>query len=222
METAVKNMDSEKNEFNNIYRNVYSENGTGRDKSAAETYKKNAADSAAGTSSSVAAHSAIIETDSALCTVSSESRPQVRIRISRLRPEAILPFQASPQAAGFDLYACTGDGSISIPPQTVKLVGTGLALAIPDGYFGAVFARSGLALKQGLRPANCVGVCDSDYRGEYFVPLYNDSSSEQTIRDGDRIAQLVILPCPLVSFEECQNLNSTKRGTGGLGSTGSA
>ena len=93
-------------------------------------------------------------------------------------------------------------------------------MEIPDGYFGAVFARSGLASKQGLRPANCVGVCDSDYRGEYIVALHNDSQIKQIINPGDRIAQLVIMPYLAVTFTECDELSETKRAAGGFGSTG--
>ena len=93
-------------------------------------------------------------------------------------------------------------------------------MEIPDGYFGAVFARSGLASKQGLRPANCVGVCDSDYRGEYIVALHNDSQIKQIINPGDRIAQLVVMPYLAVTFTECDELSETKRSAGGFGSTG--
>ena len=100
------------------------------------------------------------------------------------------------------------------------MVGTGLAIAIPEGYFGAVFARSGLAAKQALRPANCVGVCDSDYRGEYIVALHNDGETARTVCHGDRIAQLVVLPYMRVDFEEADALPETARGAGGFGSTG--
>ena len=99
-------------------------------------------------------------------------------------------------------------------------IGTGLTAALPDGYFAACFARSGLATKQGLRPANCVGVVDSDYRGEYIVALHNDSDEPRTVHDGDRIAQLVIMPYLAVSFEEADALPETERGAGGFGSTG--
>lgn len=99
-------------------------------------------------------------------------------------------------------------------------MGTGLAVAIPDGYFGAIFARSGLSTKQGLRPANCVGVIDSDYRGEVIVALHNDSNDCQTYRNGDRIAQLVIMPYLSASFDEVDELDDTERGDGGFGHTG--
>ena len=109
---------------------------------------------------------------------------------------------------------------MEIPPGGTALVGTGLAIAVPRGWFGAVFARSGLATRQGLRPANCVGVCDSDYRGEYIVPLHNDSPVPHTVSPGDRIAQLVVLPCQSLEFEETASLPDTERGAGGFGSTG--
>ena len=131
-----------------------------------------------------------------------------------------MPTRGSVSAAGSDLYACTGRGSVTIAPHTTEGIGTGLSIEIPEGYFGAVFARSGLASKQGLRPANCVGVCDSDYRGEYIVMLYNDSDSPRTVLDGDRIAQLVVLPYLTVEFEEADALSETGRGAGGFGSTG--
>ena len=95
-----------------------------------------------------------------------------------------------------------------------------VSIEIPDGYFGAVFARSGLAAKQALRPANCVGVCDSDYRGEYIVALHNDGTQARTINPGDRIAQLVVMPYLAVEFNEVSELSNTKRGAGGFGSTG--
>ena len=142
------------------------------------------------------------------------------VRIKKLRPGARVPAFASSGSAGCDLYACIEDGCAVIPPHASVMVGTGIAAAIPEGYFGAVFARSGLAAKQGLRPANCVGVCDSDYRGEYIVALYNDSAEPQTVRSGDRIAQLVVLPCMSVEFEETDRLPDTQRGAGGFGSSG--
>ena len=122
-------------------------------------------------------------------------------------------------AAGCDLYACT-DGDVAIAPGETVMVPTGLAIAVPQGYFGAVFARSGLAAKQGVRPANCVGVCDSDYRGEYTVALHNDSAAPCTINPGDRIAQLVVIPYLPLEFDEVAELDATERGEGGFGSTG--
>ena len=99
-------------------------------------------------------------------------------------------------------------------------MGTGLAFSLPAGTFGAIFARSGLATKQGLRPANCVGVCDSDYRGEYIVAIHNDSDIQKVVEPGERIAQLILMPyCPM-KFIEVKELDSTERGVGGFGSTG--
>ncbi len=145
----------------------------------------------------------------------------VYVNIKKLREGAKLPVRASAAAAGYDLCACLeGDGEVTIAPHTTVRIGTGLSIAIPDGYFGAVFARSGLAAKQGLRPANAVGVCDSDYRGEYIVALHNDSSAEQVVRNGDRIAQLVVMPYLAVDFCEVDALDETERGGGGFGSTG--
>lgn len=143
-----------------------------------------------------------------------------QIKVVKLQDNAVLPTRGSNQAAGYDLYACLDDEQLTIAPQHTVLVGTGLAVAIPDGYFGAIFARSGLASKKGLRPANCVGVCDSDYRGEYKVALHNDSDSDQTITNGERIAQLVVLPYLPVTFELVDCLDNTERGDGGFGSTG--
>ena len=100
------------------------------------------------------------------------------------------------------------------------MVGTGLAMEIPEGYFGAIFARSGLASKQGLRPANCVGVVDSDYRGEFMIALHNDTDVERVIAGKERIAQMVVMPYLSVEFEEVETLNETERGEGGFGSTG--
>lgn len=143
----------------------------------------------------------------------------LNVSIHRLRPEAAIPSRGSAQAAGFDLYACL-DSEVIIAPHATTKIPTGIALAIPDGYFGAVYARSGLACKQGLRPANCVGVIDSDYRGECLVFLHNDSDEARCVRHGDRIAQLVIQPYLAVSFEEQEDLDQTQRGQGGFGSTG--
>lgn len=141
------------------------------------------------------------------------------IQLKKLKENALLPTRGSEHAAGYDLYACLEEDVLIPPGQTVK-IGTGLAVAVPEGFFGAVFARSGLASKEGLRPANCVGVCDSDYRGEYIIALHNDSGMERTVRHGDRIAQLVILPFLPAEFEECDSLPETARGAGGFGSTG--
>lgn len=143
----------------------------------------------------------------------------MQVLIQKLDPAAVIPTRGSEQAAGYDLYACLPEAA-TIPPHGTLRVGTGLAIAVPPGYFGAVFARSGLATKQGLRPANCVGVADSDYRGEYMVALHNDSDTPRIIQPGDRIAQLVVLPYLAVDFCEVTALDETARGAGGFGSTG--
>lgn len=141
------------------------------------------------------------------------------VKIKKLRENAIIPTRGSKEAAGYDLYACCDDIVIIEPHKTVK-IGTGLAIQPPKGYFGAIFARSGLALKCGLRPANCIGVCDQDYLGEYIAALHNDTSYPQVINPGDRIAQLVFLPYINVDFYETDNFENTERGDGGFGSTG--
>lgn len=141
------------------------------------------------------------------------------VPFKKLRDGAVVPSRGSEYAAGYDLYACL-ESPVEIEPGTNKKIGTGLSIAVPEGYFGAVFARSGLATKEGLRPANCVGICDSDYRGEYIVPVYNDSSEIRTVKNGDRIAQLVILPFLPADFSEVEELDDTERGTAGFGSTG--
>ncbi len=143
----------------------------------------------------------------------------MNIKIKKLNDLAKIPTIGSEWAAGADLYAAT-DYDIEIRPmQTVK-VGTGISVAIPEGYFGAIYARSGIAVKQGLRPANCVGVIDSDYRGEVIVALHNDSDIEQVIPAGTRIAQLIIQRFEPIQFQEIEELDETSRGDGGFGSTG--
>ena len=144
---------------------------------------------------------------------------EIALKIKKLRPGARIPSQGSAQSAGYDLYACLEE-SVVIAPGETKGIGTGLSMALPEGWFAGIFARSGLAVKQGLRPANCVGVCDADYRGEYIVPLFNDSAVPRTVEDGERVAQLILLPCASLSFEETEELPGTDRGAGGFGSTG--
>lgn len=141
------------------------------------------------------------------------------IEIKKLRPGAVTPARGSAYAAGYDLYACI-DAPVAIAPGETATIGTGISCAIPEGWFGACFARSGLATKQGLRPANCVGVVDSDYRGEYFIALHNDSAETRTIENGERIAQLVFMPFAEAQFTEVSELSETDRGAGGFGSTG--
>lgn len=141
------------------------------------------------------------------------------VNITKLNPNAVIPTRGNSQAAGYDLYACI-DESITIPAHSTVKIGTGLAIEIPDNYFGAIFARSGLATKKGLRPSNCVGVCDSDYRGEYIVALHNDTDVAMIINPNERIAQLVVMPYLPVEFNEVGSLTTTERGSGGFGSTG--
>ncbi len=143
----------------------------------------------------------------------------MKIRIKKLKDNAVIPTRGSFSAAGYDLYACL-ENPVSIAPGETVQIGTGLTAEIPEGYFGACFARSGLAFREGLRPANCVGVVDSDYRGEYIVALHNDSETVRTVVSGERIAQLVILPYLTVEFVESDTLSGTERGAGGFGSTG--
>lgn len=140
-----------------------------------------------------------------------------KIQIKRLRDTAVIPTRGSEKAAGYDLYATA---NYEIAPHSTIKVGTGISIALPDNSFGAIFARSGLATKKGLRPANCVGVCDSDYRGEYIVPLHNDTDEMMSIEAGERIAQLIVMPFIPVEFEEVDELDETARGAGGFGSTG--
>ena len=141
------------------------------------------------------------------------------IDVLKLSPTAMLPTRGSAGAAGYDLYADLTEPAYIGPHETV-MISTGLAMQIPEGYFGAVFARSGLASREGLRPANCTGVIDSDYRGSVKVALHNDSNAERTVMPGERIAQLVILPFFPVSFTETDQLDESERGEGGFGSTG--
>lgn len=144
----------------------------------------------------------------------------VPVNIKRLKASATLPTYGSSYAAGADLYACI-DAAITIAPSQTVLVPTGLAMEIPAGYAGLIYARSGLASKKGLAPANKVGVVDADYRGEVMVALHNHANTAATIEPQERIAQLVIAPFLAASFTEVTELSDTVRGTGGFGSTGS-
>jgi dUTP pyrophosphatase len=141
------------------------------------------------------------------------------VRVKKLDARAILPKYGSAAAAGADLSALA-DTPITVAPGETVLVHTGIALEIPAGYVGLVYARSGLASKRGLAPANKVGVIDADYRGEVMVALHNHSSVPQTVEVGERIAQLVIAPFLSADFEEAEDLSDTVRGAGGFGSTG--
>ena len=142
-----------------------------------------------------------------------------KIKFKRLNDLAVIPVQGSADSAGYDLYAAT-DYEIQIAPHKTVKIGTGLSFELPKGYFAGIFARSGLATKKGLRPANCVGVCDSDYRGEYIVALHNDTDEIMIIKAQEKIAQLILLPFLFMEFEEVVELSDTKRGEGGFGSTG--
>lgn len=141
---------------------------------------------------------------------------QMKVKIKKLNTNAKVPTRGSEEAAGYDLYS---NSDVEIRPEGTIKVNTGIAMEIPKGYFGAIYARSGLATKEGLRPANCVGVIDSDYRGEIIVALHNDSNIVRVVEKGERIAQIVIMPYLSVEFEEVDNLDETKRGNGGFGST---
>lgn len=143
----------------------------------------------------------------------------MNIELKRLTNSAKMPERGSAMAAGYDLFADIAQ-EITIAPHTTAMIGTGLAVAIPEGYFGGIYARSGLSSKEGLRPANCTGVVDADYRGEIKVALHNDSSEERIITPGQKIAQMVISPFLSVVFDEVDSLEETARGEGGFGSTG--
>lgn len=147
----------------------------------------------------------------------------MEIKVKKLNENAILPTRGSEYAAGYDLYALIEDNDntwITIPPHSTMKVGTGLSFELPNETFAAIFARSGLATKQGLRPANCVGVCDSDYRGEYIVAIHNDSDEEKIIKGGERIAQMILMPYIPMTFVETDELSESGRGQDGFGSTG--
>jgi len=143
----------------------------------------------------------------------------MEINILRLTDSAKLPDRGSAFAAGYDLFADVAE-DVTILPHETKMIGTGLAMEIPEGYFGGIFARSGLSAKEGLRPANCVGVVDSDYRGEIKVALHNDGEVPRVVTSAEKIAQLVVVPFLAVDFNEVSELSDTVRGAGGFGSTG--
>ncbi len=141
------------------------------------------------------------------------------VKIKKLSDTAVIPTYGSEGAAGADLYSAE-NGDVSVPRGKTVLIGTGISAEIPEGYVGLVYARSGLATKRGLAPANKVGVIDSDYRGEIKVALYNQSDETQTVLKGERIAQLVVAPYLKAEFSEADDLSETSRGAGGFGSTG--
>lgn len=142
-----------------------------------------------------------------------------QIKIKKLSANAKIPTRGSAAAAGYDLYADTEENLIILPHETV-IIGTGLAFEFPERTFGAIYARSGLASKKGLRPANCVGIIDSDYRGEVKVALHNDSEEAQEISAGERIAQLILQSYLPMEFTEVEELSEAERGDNGFGSTG--
>ena len=146
----------------------------------------------------------------------------MEVRIKKLNDTAIIPTLGFVEAAGCDIYANLVEdaGSVTIGPGATHFIKTGIAMEVPKQYAGLIYARSGLASKRGLRPANCVGVIDSDYRGEIMVALHNDSDAPQTINHGERIAQMVITPYIRPEFVETDDLTDTERGEGGFGHTG--
>lgn len=146
----------------------------------------------------------------------------MNIKVKRICEEAKLPTRGSEKAAAYDVYACLPDENapVTIMPHQTMLIGTGLRMAPPEGFYVGVYARSGLSSKEGLRPANCVGVIDEDYRGEYLVAVHNDSEVTRSVRHGDRIAQILLQKRYDMDFEEVDELDTTGRGEGGFGSTG--
>ena len=143
----------------------------------------------------------------------------MKIEIKKLRENAVIPRYGTSYSAGADLYAAL-ESTVAIAPNETRMIPTGLAVAIPEGYAGLIYARSGLASKAGLAPANKVGVVDADYRGEVMVALHNHSTEVRYVECGDRIAQLVIAPVYQADFCEVEELSETARGDGGFGSTG--
>ena len=143
----------------------------------------------------------------------------MKINIKKLTKTAVLPERGSAYAAGYDLFADV-EQNVEIKPHTTAMIPTGLAMEIPEGYFGGIFARSGLASKESLRPANCVGVVDADYRGEVKVALHNDSDEIRVITPKQKVAQLVVVPFLNMEFDEVEELSDTVRGVGEFGSTG--
>ena len=144
----------------------------------------------------------------------------VKVNFKKLNNDAKVPTYGSQYAAGADLYACTNGETVVFKPGETKLIHTGIAMEIPEGYAGLIYARSGIANKRGLAPSNKVGVVDSDYRGEIMVSLHNHSNEEQSISDFERVAQMVIAPFLAVEYNEVEELTDTVRGEGGFGSTG--
>lgn len=144
----------------------------------------------------------------------------MKINLKKSLDNAMVPHYGSDYAAGGDLYAVVEEGSVNIAPGETAFIHTGIHVEIPVGYYGAVYARSGLSCKQGLAPANKVGIIDSDYRGEIMVALYNQSDEVRIIKTGDRIAQMIISPFIRADYVVVDELDDTARGNGGFGSTG--
>lgn len=144
----------------------------------------------------------------------------LNVKITRIKPNAKLPTYGSPQAAGADLYACLDELQIEIKPHETVMIPLGFKTEFTEGHGGFILARSGLASKKHLAPANKVGLIDADYRGEWMVALHNHSNESQFIEDGERIAQVVFQEVDHPAFEECEDLSETERGDGGFGSTG--
>ena len=143
----------------------------------------------------------------------------IQVKVKKLKDNAIMPTRGTEYAAGADLYACI-DSPVIIAPHETVMIGTGLAMEIPEGYAGLIYPRSGIASKRGLAPANIVGVVDPDYRGECMVAMHNHSSKPASVEPGERIVQLVITPILTASFTEADELSDSVRGAGGFGSTG--
>ena len=143
----------------------------------------------------------------------------MKVRVKKVSSTAVLPSRGSSSAAGYDLYADLPE-EIQIRPHETVTVDTGLQFELPEGYFAGIFARSGIAAREGLRPANCVGICDSDYRGNYMVALHNDSNEVRTVKVHEKIAQMIVMQYMMLEFEEAEELSTTARGEGGFGSTG--
>lgn len=143
----------------------------------------------------------------------------MEINVKKLRDNAVVPTRGSEYAAGYDLYAAI-DETIVIGPHETQKIGTGLSFELPENTFGMIVARSGLATKEGLRPANCSGICDSDYRGEYIIALHNDSDEIRYVEPNERIAQLILMSYVPMTFSLVDELTITERGEGGFGSTG--
>ena len=142
------------------------------------------------------------------------------LKVKRLNNMALLPTKADKDSAGYDLYAVVDGGGVTIEPGKKVVIGSGCAFEIPKGYFGGIFPRSGLSTKHGIRLANCVAVIDSSYRGEVKIPLYNDSDSAYTVSDGDRVAQLIVIPYATNDIVEVDELSETERGDQGFGHSG--